>query len=89
MARITVEDCLKKIPSRFALVMVASQRAKQLLKGQNLTIDATKDNKEIVNSLREIADGKVFVSTEPVTPPSEADENKSADIEKEEQVENG
>jgi DNA-directed RNA polymerase subunit omega len=57
MARITVEDCLEKVSSRFALVMLASKRAKQLLKGAKPLIES--DNREIVIALREIAAGKV------------------------------
>jgi DNA-directed RNA polymerase subunit omega len=57
MARITVEDCLDKIPNRFELVLLAAKRAKQLLKGSRPLVET--DNKEIVTSLREIADGKV------------------------------
>lgn len=57
MARVTVEDCLRKEPNRFALVHLASRRAKQILKGSLPLIN--KDNKEIVLSLREIAAGKV------------------------------
>ena len=63
MARITVEDCLQNIPSRFALVIAASQRAKQLINGNGLTINTSKGNKEIVNSLREIAAGKVKLAS--------------------------
>ncbi len=59
MARITVEDCLYKIPNRFELVVVAAQRAKELLKG-TLPLVASPDNKEIVTALREIATGKVW-----------------------------
>ena len=57
MARITVEDCLDKIPNRFELVLLAAKRATQLLKGSRPLVET--DNKEIVTSLREIADGKV------------------------------
>jgi DNA-directed RNA polymerase subunit omega len=57
MARITVEDCLEKTPNRFELVLLAAKRAKQLLKGSRPLVETT--NKEIVTSLREIADGKV------------------------------
>ena len=57
MARVTVEDCLEKVPSRFELVMLASRRAKQLLKGSRPLIDSS--NKEVVSALREIAAGKV------------------------------
>jgi DNA-directed RNA polymerase subunit omega len=57
MARITVEDCLGKVPSRFELVILASKRAKQLLKGAKPLLET--DNLEIVTALREIAAGKV------------------------------
>jgi DNA-directed RNA polymerase subunit omega len=57
MARITVEDCLDKIPNRFELVLVGARRAKQLLKGARPLIEA--DNKEVVTALREIASGRV------------------------------
>ena len=57
MARVTVEDCLEKVPSRFELVLLASRRAKQLLKGSRPLIDSS--NKEVVTALREIAAGKV------------------------------
>ena len=57
MARISVEDCLKKVPSRFGLVLLAAARTKQLFKGSKPRVQA--DNKEIVLALREIAAGKV------------------------------
>ncbi len=57
MARITVEDCLEKVPSRFELVVLAAKRAKQLLKGSRPLVDS--DNKEPVTALREIAEDKV------------------------------
>ena len=57
MARISVEDCLEKLPNRFALVALASNRTKQLLKGSNPRVQA--DNKEVVLALREVAAGKV------------------------------
>ena len=56
MARITVEDCLDKVPNRFELVLLSARRAKQLLKGARPLVST--DNKEVVASLREIADGK-------------------------------
>lgn len=58
MARITVEDCLEIVPNRFSLVLVASERTKQLLKGAQPMIDNMDDNKEVVTALREIAAGK-------------------------------
>ncbi|RMD84876.1 MAG: DNA-directed RNA polymerase subunit omega [Candidatus Dadabacteria bacterium] len=63
MARITVEDCLKKENNRFSLVLLASYRAKQLLSGAEPLTD-TKNNKAIVTALREIAAGKVRFMTE-------------------------
>lgn len=58
MARITVEDCLKIEPNRFALVILASQRGKQLLSGATPLCD-TEGNKSLVVALREIAASKV------------------------------
>ena len=58
MARITVEDCLMRIPNRFQLVVVAARRAKDLLQGARPL--AKSDNKEVVTALREIAEGKVW-----------------------------
>ncbi len=76
MARITVEDCLQAIPNRFALVLLASARAKQLLKGSKPRVQT--DNKEIVLSLREIAAQKVTLGT-PLTdiPPTKMVKGKS------------
>ena len=58
MARITVEDSLEMARNRFALVLLAAQRARQLLKGSRPLIDSS-HNREIVVALREIAAGKV------------------------------
>lgn len=57
MARITVEDCLQHVSSRFELVILASKRAKQLLSGAKPLVES--DNREVVVALREIAAGKV------------------------------
>jgi DNA-directed RNA polymerase subunit omega len=59
MARVTVEDCLDNIDNRFALVMLASQRARHLLKGAKPTVEHAK-NKAAVLALREIAAGHVY-----------------------------
>ena len=59
MARITVEDCLKAVPNRFLLTMVATKRAKQLFKGSAPLIENKSNNRKIVLALREIAAGKV------------------------------
>jgi DNA-directed RNA polymerase subunit omega len=57
MARVTVEDCLERVPNRFALVILAAERARQLAKGAHCLVDC--DNKPAVTALREIAAGKV------------------------------
>jgi DNA-directed RNA polymerase subunit omega len=54
MARVTVEDCIQKIPNRFELVLIAAHRARMIREGAPLTIDRDND-KEPVVSLREIA----------------------------------
>ncbi|MCP4504166.1 MAG: DNA-directed RNA polymerase subunit omega [Deltaproteobacteria bacterium] len=58
MARVTVEDCLVELDNRFALVLLATGRTRQLMKGSRALIDNQK-NKEPVIALREIAAGKV------------------------------
>ena len=60
MARVTVEDCVEKIPNRFELVMVASQRARKISTGAALTIDRDNDKNPVV-SLREIAESTVSI----------------------------
>ena len=55
MARITVEDCIDKFPSRFELVLVASQRSRELHSGEAPTIDRDNDKNTVI-ALREIAD---------------------------------
>ena len=57
MARVTVEDCLEQVGNRFALVILAAERARQLSKGARPLLRC--DNKPAVTALREIADGKV------------------------------
>ena len=57
MARITVEDCLEHEENRFALVILASQRAHQLIKGAEPLVQSK--NKPTIIALREIAEGKV------------------------------
>jgi len=58
MARITVEDCLKKVDNRFGLIHLSAKRIRQLRKGVEPLIDCK--NKDVVVSLREIAAGKIF-----------------------------
>ncbi len=64
MARITVEDCLTKERNRFALVQLASKRAKQLLHGSKPSVLDSRGNKSVVMALREIAAGQVRFMTE-------------------------
>lgn len=64
MARVTVEDCMPHVHNRFALVLLVAKRAKQLMKGAELTV-ATKGNKMIVGSLREVAAGNVIFEHDP------------------------
>lgn len=59
MARVTVEDCLKQIPNRFALAVVAAKRAKELKMDKKGFEEMESKNKEVVTALREIAEGKV------------------------------
>ncbi len=58
MARVTIEDCLDQVDNRFALVMLAAKRARQLETGSESLV-YTPRNKSAVKALREIADGKV------------------------------
>lgn len=60
MARVTVEDCLENVGNRFALVVLAAQRARQLAKGARPLVNC--DNKPAVTALREIAARKVRFS---------------------------
>ena len=58
MARITVEDCVERIPNRFELVMLAAQRARDISAGAPLTVERDNDKNPVV-ALREIADSTV------------------------------
>lgn len=55
MARVTVEDCVQQVPNRFELVLLAAQRARNLSRGEELTIARDNDKNPVV-ALREIAD---------------------------------
>ncbi|GGE49144.1 DNA-directed RNA polymerase subunit omega [Actibacterium pelagium] len=55
MARVTVEDCVDKVPNRFELVMLAAHRAREISAGEALTVDRDNDKNPVV-SLREIAE---------------------------------
>lgn len=58
MARVTVEDCIEKVPNRFELVLLAGQRARQISGGAELTVDRDRDKNPVV-ALREIAESTV------------------------------
>ncbi len=58
MARVTVEDCIDKVPNRFDLVLLAAQRAREISGGAELTIDRDRDKNPVV-ALREMADQTV------------------------------
>ncbi|MBF0093265.1 MAG: DNA-directed RNA polymerase subunit omega [Alphaproteobacteria bacterium] len=60
MARVTVEDCILRVPNRFELVLVAAQRARDISAGAPLSLDRDNDKNPVV-ALREIADGMVSV----------------------------
>ncbi len=60
MARITVEDCLNRIPNRFQLTLAATYRARQLAHGGTPLIESTRDKPTVI-ALREVAAGKVGI----------------------------
>ncbi|MDC0980382.1 DNA-directed RNA polymerase subunit omega [Bdellovibrionales bacterium] len=78
MARITVEDCLDKVPNRFALVLLVTKRAKQILKGATPTFAVKEENKIIVNSLREVSSGGVYFNMD--APSGTPDEQVERDL---------
>ena len=61
MARVTVEDCVDKVPNRFDLVLLAAQRAREISGGSELTLDRDRDKNPVV-ALREIADETITAS---------------------------
>ncbi len=58
MARVTVEDCIEKVPNRFELVLLAGQRARQISGGAEITLERDRDKNPVV-ALREIAEATV------------------------------
>ncbi len=58
MARVTVEDCIEKVPNRFELVLLAAYRARLISQGAPLTVDRDNDKNPVV-ALREVADGTI------------------------------
>ena len=88
MARITIEDCLKRVENRFKLVNAAAQRVRQIREGSEYLVVSPK-NEDIVVSLREIAAGRVLVQQEIAEPEeAEAKEGEAEEAEaKEEEAE--
>jgi DNA-directed RNA polymerase subunit omega len=78
MARVTVEDCLEKVENRFALVVLAAKRTKELKRGAPLLV-TDRDNREVVMALREIARGKVWARQ---ATPEEMSEKKEVLVQK-------
>ena len=62
MARVTVEDCILKVPNRFELVLLATRRARDISAGAPLTVERDNDKNPVV-ALREIAEGTVEIET--------------------------
>lgn len=62
MARVTVEDCVRQVPNRFELVMVAAQRSRDISAGATLTLDRDNDKNPVV-ALREIAEETVEIDS--------------------------
>ena len=65
LARITIEDCLKKVPNRFLLVHMAAKRVRQIREGYEYLVSSPK-NEDIVVALREIAAGKVSIQKDEI-----------------------
>ncbi len=63
MARITVEDCLKKVPNRFVLVNMVAKRVRQIREGSEYLVNSPK-NEDIVVALRVVAAGRVTLKRE-------------------------
>jgi len=71
MARITIEDCLERIPNRFELTLAATNRARQISAGSTPMLDADRDKPTVI-ALREVAAGKVGIEMlhKPASTPS-------------------
>ncbi len=83
MARVTVEDCIQKIPNRFELVLLAAQRARAISRGEELTVDRDNDKNPVI-ALREIADETIDlgkIETDLIRSLSRAPEPEPADEE--------
>jgi len=77
VARITVEDCLKKVPNRFILENMVAKRVRQIREGSEYLVSSPK-NEDVVVSLREVAAGKVVLK-----PEKETEEEAEKETEKE------
>lgn len=83
MARITVEDCLKKVENRFLLVNMVAKRVRQIREGSEYLVNSPK-NEDIVVSLREVAAGKIVLKTEDDAAAVEAVEEETRETDGEE-----
>ncbi len=81
MARITVEDCLKKVTNRFVLVNMVAKRVRQIREGSEYLVSSPK-NEDVVVSLREVAAGKVVLKPEkePEKEPEEEPETEKDEL---------
>ncbi len=73
MARITVEDCLKRVPNRFLLVNMVAKRVRQIREGSEYLVSSPK-NEDIVVSLREVAAGRIQLKIEEEETPLQLEE---------------
>ncbi len=81
MARITVEDCLTKVPNRLILVNMVAKRVRQIREGSEYLVSSPK-NEDVVVSLREVAAGKVVLK-----PEKEAEEEPTTEPDREPETE--
>jgi DNA-directed RNA polymerase subunit omega len=70
VARITVEDCMKKVPNRFLLVNMVAKRVRQIREGSEYLVKAPK-NEDVVVALREIAAGKIVLKEDKKNKPED------------------
>ena len=80
MARITVEDCLARIPNRFLLVNMVSRRVRQIREGSEYLVNSPK-NEDVVVALREVAAGKVLLQPEAPSIEAEIEADETAEVE--------
>ena len=73
MARITIEDCLKRVPNRFLLVNMVAKRVRQIREGSEYLVSSPK-NEDIVVSLRETAAGKLVIKEDKEVDKAEEEE---------------